>query len=133
MQTLRLDRTRFERLVEEAVASLPRFFQERLENVAIIIQDYPGPEVQGHRERGRDCARPRHILGLYYGVPRPQRSVWYQPPLPDVIYIYQRNIEAICRTEEEVKAQVRQTVIHEIGHYFGLTDEELERLQSDED
>jgi len=125
VQTVRLDRARFERLVEEAVASLPRFFRERLENVAIIVQDYPGPEIQDHHGRGRV----RHILGLYHGVPRPQRSIWYQPPLPDVIYIYQRNIEAICRTEEEIKAQVRQTVIHEIGHYFGLTDEELERLQ----
>jgi len=118
-----MDRARFEKLVGEAVASLPKFFRERLENVAIIVEDYPGPEVQG-RFRGR-------VLGLYHGVPRPKRSVWAQYPSPDVIYIYQKNIEAICRTEEEIKEQVRKTVIHEIGHYFGLTDERIQELQQE--
>jgi predicted Zn-dependent protease with MMP-like domain len=116
-----LDRAKFEELVGEAVAGLPKFFGERLENIAIIVEDYPGPEVRG-RFRGR-------VLGLYHGVPRPKRTVWAQYPSPDLIYIYQRNIEAICRTAEEIKAQVRETVIHEIGHYFGLTDTEMERLQ----
>lgn len=118
-----MDRARFEKLVGEAVASLPKFFRERLENVAIIVEDYPGPEVQG-RFRGR-------VLGLYHGVPRPKRSVWAHYPSPDVIYIYQKNIEAICRTEEEIKEQVRKTVIHEIGHYFGLTDERIRELQQE--
>ena len=107
----------------EAVAGLPEFFRERLENVAIIVEDYPGPEVQG-RFRGR-------VLGLYHGVPRPQRSVWAQYPSPDIIYIYQKNIEAICRSEEEIKAQVRETVIHEIGHYFGLSDEKIRELEQE--
>jgi len=118
-----LERGEFERLVQEAVESLPEFFKRRLENVAIVVQDYPGPEAQDRF--------PGLILGLYHGVPRPQRSVWAQPPLPDVIYIYQRNIERICRTPEEIKHQVRETVIHEIGHYFGLTDEEMARLRSE--
>ncbi|MFQ6116852.1 MAG: metallopeptidase family protein [Candidatus Bipolaricaulia bacterium] len=118
-----MDRARFEELVGEAVAGLPKFFKERLENVAIIVEDWPGPEVQG-RFRGR-------VLGLYHGVPRPQRSVWAQYPSPDMIYIYRKNIEAICRTEEEIKAQVRETVIHEIGHYFGLTDERIRELQQE--
>lgn len=116
-----MDRAKFEKLVGEAVAGLPRFFQERLENVAIIVEDYPGPEVQG-QFRGK-------ILGLYHGVPRPNRTIWAQPPMPDVIYIYQRNIEAICRTEDEIKERVRDTVIHEIGHYFGLSDEKIGELE----
>jgi len=116
-----LDRARFEELVGEAVAGLPKFFRERLENVAIIVEDYPGPEVQGRF--------PGRVLGLYHGVPRTKRSVWAHPPAPDIIYIYQKNIEAVCRGEEEIKAQVRETVIHEIGHYFGLSDEKIERLQ----
>jgi len=116
-----MERARFEELVGEAVASLPQFFKERLENVVIIVEDWPGPEIQ-ERFRGR-------LLGLYHGVPRPQRTVWAQYPSPDMIYIYRKNIEAICRTEEEIKAQVRETVIHEIGHYFGLTDADIEHLQ----
>jgi predicted Zn-dependent protease with MMP-like domain len=117
-----LDRSRFEALVGEAVASLPKFFRDRLENVAIIVADYPGPEAQGR-------FRKRSILGLYHGVPRPERTVWAQYPMPDMIYIYQKNIEALCRTEEEIREQVRETVIHEIAHYFGLSDEEIEALQ----
>lgn len=117
-----MDRARFEALVGEAVAGLPRFFRDRLENVAIIVEDYPGPETGGRFRR-------RSILGLYHGVPQPARTVWAQYPFPDQIYIYQKNIEALCRTEEEIREQVRETVIHEIGHYFGLTDEEIARLQ----
>lgn len=110
--------------MREAVASLPQSFRDRLENIAIIVEDYPGPEAGGRFRR-------RSILGLYHGVPRPNRTVWAQYPLPDMIYIYQKNIEALCRTEEEIKAQVRETVIHEIAHYFGLTDEEIARLQDE--
>ena len=116
-----MERAKFEQLVREALESLPDFFKRRLENIALVVQDYPGPEV---RERF-----PGLVLGLYHGVPRPQRSVWAQPPFPDVIYIYQKNIEAICHTPEEIKQQVRETVVHEIGHYFGLTDEEMARLR----
>jgi len=117
-----MDRAKFEELVREAVAGLPKFFRDRLENVAIIIADYPGPEVQGP-------GRKRGILGLYHGVPRPRRTVWARYPLPDMIYIYQKNIEAICRGEEEIKAQVQETVIHELGHYFGLSDAEIARIK----
>lgn len=109
-------------MVGEAVASLPKFFLDRLENVAIIVADYPGPEAKGRFRR-------KGLLGLYHGVPRPERTVWAQYPFPDHIYIYQKNIEALCRTEDEIKAQVRKTVIHELAHYFGLTDEEIARLE----
>jgi predicted Zn-dependent protease with MMP-like domain len=117
-----LDRARFEALVGEAVASLPKSFRDRLENIAIIVEDYPGPEAGGR-------FRKRSLLGLYHGVPQTQRSVWARYPFPDQIYIYQRNIEALCRTEEEVREQVRKTVIHELAHYFGLSDEEIARLE----
>ncbi len=119
-----MDRARFEELVGEAVAGLPKFFLDRLENVAIIVADYPGLEAEGRFKK-------RSILGLYHGVPRPERTVWAQYPLPDMIYIYQKNIEALCRTEEEVREQIRKTVIHELAHYFGLSDEEIARLQQE--
>jgi predicted Zn-dependent protease with MMP-like domain len=116
-----MDRRRFEELVERAVEELPEFFKEKLENVAIVIEDLPPPEIE-------DRYRGQLLLGLYQGVPRPQRSVWAQYPYPDVISIYQRNIERICRTEEEIIQQVRKTVIHEIGHYFGLDEEKLRKM-----
>lgn len=115
-----VSRKRFEELVERAVEELPEFFKEKLENVAIVIEDVPPPEVQ--RELGPD------ILGLYQGVPLPERSVWSQYPYPDVIAIYQRNIEAICRSEAEIIQQIKETVMHEIGHYFGLDEEKLREL-----
>lgn len=116
-----MDRKRFEELVEQAVADLPDFFQEKLENIAIVVEDRPPPEVQAKHPG-------KLLLGLYHGVPRPERSIWAIHPYPDVITIYQRNIESICRTEEEVVQQIRETVIHEIGHYFGLAEDQLREL-----
>jgi predicted Zn-dependent protease with MMP-like domain len=116
-----MDREEFQRLVEEAVADLPRFFQEKLENIAIVIEDVPAPELAEH-------GRGELLLGLYRGVPLPQRSVWSFHPYPDIIHIFQRNIERICRTEEEIIEQVRQTVMHEIGHHFGMDEEQLREL-----
>ena len=78
-------RERFEQLVEEAVRDLPAFFQERLENLAIVVEDVPPPDVQAQFPG-------QVLLGLYQGVPVPERSVWSEHPYPDMISIYQRNI-----------------------------------------
>ncbi|MFQ5794018.1 MAG: metallopeptidase family protein [Candidatus Bipolaricaulia bacterium] len=114
-----MTREQFEKLVDRAVEDLPPLFKERIENVAIIVQDRPDPEIAREFPGGL-------LLGLYRGVPKPKRSVWGNYPYPDMIYIYQRNIEAICRSDEEMVEQIRNTVIHEIGHHFGLSDEEME-------
>lgn len=116
-----MDRQRFERLVEEALDQLPEFFQSRLENLAVIVEDEPSPEVV---EEFADDG----ILGLYQGIPLPDRSVWDDNPYPDVISIYQRNIESIASTNEEVIEEVRITVMHEIGHYFGMDEDDLAEL-----
>lgn len=113
-----MDKEKFEALVWEAIEELPPFFKQKLENVAIVVKDYPGPEAEDRFEG-------KMLLGLYQGVPVSERSVWAVYPYPDVIYIYQANIEAICRTPEEIRKQILETVIHEIGHYFGLSDEEM--------
>ena len=109
-----MDRNKFEALVEQALIDLPEAFRERLANVAIIVEDLPpvGRENQGL------------LLGLFHGVPRTEKSVFYSTP-PDHIYLYQRNIEAISRSEEDVRRQIRATLLHEVGHYFGLNEEEL--------
>lgn len=112
---------RFNQLVEQAVAALPPFFKEKLENVAIVVEEGPPPELA-------DEHPDELLLGLYQGVPRSARSVWNNYPYPDMISIYQRNIEAICRTDAEIVEQVRQTVMHEIGHYFGFGEEALRQM-----
>ena len=109
-----MDRERFEELVDEAVERLPRRFRDKLENVVIMVEDVPP----------RGLERDGLLLGLYHGVPRTQRSVFFSTP-PDQIFLYQRNIEAICRNDEQVRRQIRKTLLHEIGHYFGLSEEEL--------
>ena len=116
-----MQRDRFETLVEQAVRELPPFFQEKLENLAIVVEDVPPPDIQAQFPN-------QVLLGLYQGVPAPDRSVWSHHPYPDMISIYQRNIEYVCSSEAEIVQQVRQTVMHEIGHYFGFNEEELEDM-----
>lgn len=110
-----MERDRFEELVEQELERLPPVFRERLTNVAIIIED--APPVSRRERNGL-------LLGLFHGIPRTEKSVFFSAP-PDHIYLYQRSIEAVCRTEKEVHRQVRATLLHEIGHYFGLSEREL--------
>ncbi len=109
-----MDRDKFEALVSQALDDLPAPFRKRLNNVAIIVEDLPpiGTGNQGI------------LLGLFHGIPRTEKSVFYSSP-PDRIFLYQKNIEAISRTDAEVRRQVRATLLHEVGHYFGLNEEEL--------
>ncbi len=111
----------FERLVARALDELPPAFAARLTNVAVMVEARPSREVA--RELGDD------ILGLYHGASELQQSPIAPYELPEVIILYQENIEAICRTDDEIVEEVRKTVIHEIGHHFGLSDEEMEALE----
>lgn len=109
----------FDRLVEEAVLSLPEQFAEKLKNVSVIVRDYPQPEIlEKLKVKGT-------LLGLYHGIPLGKKSVWSRRIEPDMIFIYKRPILAICRTPEQVITKVREVVIHEVGHYFGLSDEDM--------
>jgi len=112
-----MEQSKFEELVALALDDLPEAFREKLTNVAIIIEDLPPPDRE---TKGL-------LLGLFHGVPRTEKSVFTSSP-PDRIYLYQRNIEAICRTEADVRRQIRATLLHEVGHYFGLSESELRRL-----
>lgn len=114
-----MQRQRFEQLVEEALAQLPASFRAKLENIVVLVEDAP----RGKPGRGGS----RFLLGRFQGVPRTKKSVFQTTP-PDRIILYQKNIEAICRTAEEIREQVRLTVLHELGHYFGLSEEELRHL-----
>jgi len=109
-----MERARFEKLVAEELARLPRVFKERLTNLAIIVEDEPPREA----ERGG------LLLGLFHGIPRTEKSVFSASP-PDHIFLYQKNIEAVCLSEQQIRRQVRETLLHEVGHYFGLSEQEL--------
>ena len=109
-----MEQTKFEELVAQALEDLPEAFREKLTNVAIIVEEFPPEEP---KRRGL-------LLGLFHGVPRTEKSVFFSSP-PDRIFLYQRNIEAVCASEAEVRRQIRATLLHEVGHYFGLNEDEL--------
>jgi predicted Zn-dependent protease with MMP-like domain len=117
----RLTRQEFERLVTQAVQSLPPAFLDRLENVDVVVEAVPTAEdleYAGVEPGGT-------LLGLYHGIPQSERGSWYGNVLPDRIVIYQRPIEDIARTRREIREEVRLTLMHEIGHHFGLNEDEL--------
>jgi predicted Zn-dependent protease with MMP-like domain len=117
-----MERERFTRLVEQVLDSLPTQFRERIHNLAIMVEDRP-PKSASRRRPG--TARPGLVLGIYQGVPATQRSVFDLPHGPDRIVLYQKNIEAVCSNEAEIRHEVRQTVLHELGHYFGMDESQL--------
>ncbi len=99
-----------------------------MDNIAIIVENHPARET-----RDQISATPfSSILGIYHGVPLKHRGVYYGNIPPDVIVIYQEPIERICRTAEEIKIKVKEVVLHEIGHYFGLSEEELREIENTE-
>jgi predicted Zn-dependent protease with MMP-like domain len=118
-----MDRSRFETLVAESIDSLPEDFKEKIHNVAVTVEDYPSPRESRRFGRGG-----RLLLGLYQGQPLTQRDSRYGMAFPDKITIFQGNVEAICRTDAEVREQVRRTVLHEIAHHFGIDDARLHEL-----
>ena len=121
-----MEREKFEELVEEALDELPAKFRKRIQNLAVVVEDKPSREAYE-----RTGSSPFSlILGLYHGVPYKHRGPFYGNLPPDVITIYQKPIEQICSTEEEIKKKVREVVFHEIGHYFGFDDKELKEIEN---
>lgn len=115
----------FERLVGEATSSLPREFLEKLENVAVVIQDEPSLE-----QRKELHLRPwTKLLGLYEGVSLQGRASTYAPLLPDKITIFKLSILSLSEDPEEIKKHVHDVVLHEIAHHFGFTDQQLRDIK----
>ena len=115
-----MKREDFIKVVGEAMDSLPKQFRRRIRNVAVLVEDLPTDQAPPEHGQPR-----RLLLGLFHGVPMTQKSVFHLPSGPDHIVLYQKNIEAICSNEAEVREQIRQTFLHELGHYFGMTEEQL--------
>ena len=123
----RLSPARFERAVEAAIEALPRGFRERLENVAFMVDPFPDAETLAEM----DCEGPYDLLGLYRGWPITERGTDYQGVLPDTIHLYREPIVAYCEdTGEDVVDCIVDTVIHEVGHYYGLSDDEMDAIEA---
>ncbi len=121
---MRLTTDEFIELVEEALTDIPDALTAYLRDVTVDVE--PMPDRLACEEAG--VRFPRTLLGLYRGTPLTDRSVEHNAGLPDRITIYQHNIERMCRTREQIVDQVRKTVFHEIGHHFGLDEDDLDEL-----
>lgn len=117
-----LSERRFRELVAEALDGLPEEFAELLDNVAVVVEDEPDPEDLA--ALGMDPDEGDELLGLYQGIPLDARGFDYGG-LPDRVVIYRGPILRIARSRREVVEQVRETVLHELGHHFGLGEEDL--------
>ena len=120
----RVSKSRFGELVEEALSQLPQQFSQYLEEVPIEIRD----RLTSTERQRLGLPGGGLLLGLYHGRPRTRRSVEESGRLPDVIYLFQDSIESVSRSEEELVEQVRITLLHEIGHHFGLNEIDLDEL-----
>ena len=119
---MHVSRDSFEDLVRDAISNLPTKFLAKMDNVSIIVAEKPTPDQMAENGLG-----PRDTLyGLYDGVPLTERGS-YVPPLPDVITIFQQPIENASDSLDELEQQVSLTVVHEVAHYFGFSDQELEK------
>ena len=120
-----MTRARFERLVAEAVTLIPRRFRREMKNLALVVEDEPSDELLDEME----IEPPDSLYGLYQGTPLPERSWAFGNALPDRITIFQRPIEEDCEDDDEVRAMIGETLIHEVGHYFGMSEEEIEEIE----
>ncbi len=118
-----MEREHFVKIVEEELNSLPQEFRTRIRNVAVLVEDVPPNQLLsqlGHHTQ--------LLLGVFHGVPTTKKSIFDLPMGPDYIVLYQKNIEAVCPSEASIREQVRRTVIHELGHYFGLNERQLKNV-----
>ena len=121
-----MTRTYFERLVAQALRDIPESFRDAMENVALVVEDYPEPELL--QEMGIEP--PDTLYGLYQGTPLPERDWSHGNMLPDKVTIYQQPIVEDCFDDAEIVRAIHETVIHEFGHYFGLSETEIEEIES---
>jgi predicted Zn-dependent protease with MMP-like domain len=120
-----MEREEFEALVEKAIDNLPQEFKSKLENVDVVVEEWP---TRGQLRQAKHI-HPTQLLGLYQGVPQTRRGQGYALVLPDKISIFQRPIEAQCRFDDEIEAKIEEVVRHEIAHHFGLDDETLRKIE----
>lgn len=123
-----MTREYFEEIAQHAFDSLPEAFRGRVENVQIVVEDYPSSDALDRTRAGK-----YNLLGLYQGVPLPHRGTSYgmYPVGPDKITLYQKNIERVCQTDAEIEHRIVEVLFHEIGHYFGMNEEQIREAMKD--
>ena len=125
-----MERERFEQLVVKAIESLPEEFLELMDNVDVVVEDYPTAEQLDNEDIDDETL----LLGLYEGIPQTRRGSFYGMVMPDKITIFQKAIESTAESDDEIEWQIGQTVRHEIAHHFGSSEETLREIEgSDED
>jgi predicted Zn-dependent protease with MMP-like domain len=122
-----MKRERFLKLVADVLDSLPSEFRARIQNLAVLVEEQPRPPGRRHGVGYKAGPGKSHslLLGMFQGVPATQKSVFDLGSGPNRIILYQKNIEAVCSNEAEIRHEVRQTVLHELGHYFGMNEFQL--------
>ena len=120
-----MTREQFDALVDDAVRSVPARFRAALRNIVIVVEDEPSQEVLEEME----IAPPDTLFGLYQGTPLTERRWDYGNALPDRVTLFQRPIERESEDRDDVVAAIGETLIHELGHYFGLSEEEIEEIE----
>ena len=120
-----MDRAAFERHVADALASIPRRFRDAMQNIAIVVDDEPSRELLAEME----IEAPDTLLGLYQGIPLTERSWGYGNTLPDRVLIFQGPHERASADDEDLVDCMAETLIHEIGHYFGMSEEQIEEIE----
>jgi predicted Zn-dependent protease with MMP-like domain len=118
-------RAEFERLVVEAIALIPRRFRKEITNLALVVEDAPSLDLLNEM----DIEPPDTLYGLYQGTPLTERSWAHGNQLPDRITLFQGPIEGDCEDEDEVRAVIGETLIHEVGHYFGMSEDQIEEIE----
>ena len=122
-----MNRTAFERHVSDALATIPRRFRDAMRNIAIVVEDEPGATLL----REMEIEPPDTLFGLYQGVPLTERRWDYGNSLPDRIVLFQGPHEREARDDDDLIGSIGETLIHEIGHYFGLSEEEIEAIEDE--
>jgi predicted Zn-dependent protease with MMP-like domain len=118
-------RRRFEELVTKSLREIPRRFRDAMANIAVVVEDEPSAGLLEEMQ----IEPPDTLFGLYQGTPLTEREWSYGNALPDRITIFQRPIEEVCENEDEIVDEIAQTIIHEFGHYFGLSEDEIEEIE----
>lgn len=116
-----MEKKKFQKLVMEAIDELPDSFKKKIENLYVVVEDFPSEEIL--REQG--VKSPYSILGLYQGIPVKKRGVFYTNVLPDRITIYQKPVESLDKDDDRIKERVKEVFRHELGHHFGFSEKEL--------
>jgi predicted Zn-dependent protease with MMP-like domain len=120
-----MKREKFEQLVAEAITLIPKRFRREMRNIAIVVEDEPSAELLEEME----IEPPDSLYGLYQGTPLTERTSGYGNTLPDRVTLFKTPIEEDCDDEDDVRAVIGETLIHEVGHYFGLSEEEIEEIE----